>query len=115
LGITDITISNPLPNDAQSLLAWISCIAGASSANEYVSQLQKSGFASFTIEDKRDALIEMINGIRRKFLTVEIAVGLGKLNLGDLDLVEAKRLARRALELIGEGLLSYTLIAARKR
>jgi hypothetical protein len=53
--------------------------------------------------------------IRRKFLAVEIAVGLGKLDLGAFDLVEAKRLVRRALELIGEGLLSYTLISARKR
>lgn len=114
LGVTDITINNPLPNDVQSLLGWVSCIAGAGSANEYVSQLQKAGFASFTVEDKREALIEMVNDVRRKFLALEMAVGLKKLNLRDFNLLEAKRLARRALELIDEELISYSLIIAKK-
>jgi hypothetical protein len=33
---------------------------------------------------------------------------------GDLDLDEGKRLARRAVELIEDGVAGYTLIAARK-
>ena len=35
-----------------------------------------------------------------------------KLDLGDLDLGEGKRLARRAVELIEQGTVGYTLIAA---
>jgi hypothetical protein len=38
--------------------------------------------------------------------------GLAEL-LGDLDLNEGKRLARRAVELIEGGVVGYTLIAAR--
>ena len=47
-------------------------------------------------------------------LGLELATGLGKLNLGTLDLKEAKRLARRAVESIENGLIGYTLITARK-
>jgi len=46
-------------------------------------------------------------------LGAELNVGLGKLDLGDLDLSEGKRLARRAVELIENGVVGYTLIAAR--
>ena len=52
---------------------------------------------------------------------VILAAGLGKLDgstelaevLGDLDLNEGKRLARRAVELIEDGVVGYTLITAR--
>jgi hypothetical protein len=43
-------------------------------------------------------------------LGVELAAGLGKLNLDDLD--EGKRLIRRAVELIENGAVSYTLVTA---
>lgn len=44
---------------------------------------------------------------------MELAVGLGKLDLGNLDLDEGKRLARRAVELIESGTVGYVLVAAR--
>ncbi|MBA7649024.1 2-methoxy-6-polyprenyl-1,4-benzoquinol methylase [subsurface metagenome] len=114
-GITDMVVNGMLPEDIQSILSWVSCIAGASSANEYVSQLQKAGFASFTIEDKRDALIEMVSGIRRKFLAVELASGLWEIDLGGIDLNKAKNLAQHAAEMIEKGVIGYALIMARKR
>jgi len=43
-----------------------------------------------------------------------LAAGLGKLNLGDLNLDAGKRLARRVVELIEDRTLGYTLIIARK-
>jgi hypothetical protein len=56
--------------------------------------------------------LELVDEIRRRLLGVELAVGLGKLDLGDLDLSEGKRLARRAVELIENGVVGYALIAA---
>jgi hypothetical protein len=82
---------------------------------DYVATLRKAGFGHFTVQDRRDALLEMVNDVRRKLLGVELAVGLGKLNLGDLDLSEGKRLARRAVELIEGGTVGYTLITARRK
>ena len=45
---------------------------------------------------------------------MKLGTGLGKLDLGHIDLGEAKRLARRAAELIEAGVVGYTLIAATK-
>jgi len=114
LGLTDMTVSGSLPDDVQSLLAWVACVAGAGMPEDYVATLQAAGFADFTVEDQRHALLDMVAGVRRKLLGVELAVGLGKLNLGDIDLDEGKRLARRAVELIEDGTVGYTLIAAKR-
>lgn len=114
LGLTDVTVSGSLPKDIQSMLAWVACVAGATTPEVYLSQLQEAGFTSFSIEDQQDALLEMVNDVQRKLLGVELAIGLGKLDLGEFDLSEAKRLARRAAELIENGQIRYTLIAARR-
>ncbi len=114
LGMTDVTVNGPLPEDIQSLLSWIACITGADTPELYMAKLKEAGFTDFTVENHRDSLLEMVNGIHRKLLGVELAIGLGKLELGDLDLSEARRLVQRSLELIENGLISYTLFKARK-
>lgn len=114
LGLIDMTVSGPLPEDIQTLLAWVACVAGAGTPEDYVATLSQAGFTDFTVQDQQDALLEMVNDVRRKLLGVELAAGLGKLDLGDLDLSEGKRLARRAVELIENGVVGYTLITARR-
>jgi arsenite methyltransferase len=115
LGLTDVTASGPLPKDIQTLLSWIARIAEVDTPEGYVETLRKGGFADFTIQDQTDALRDLVIDIRRKLLGVEISAGLGKLDLGDIDLDEAKQRARRSAELIQEGTVGYTLIAARKK
>jgi arsenite methyltransferase len=115
LGLTDITASGPLPQDVQTLLSWIASIAGVDTPEGYVETLQKAGFTDFTVQDRRNALLDLVTDVRRKLLGAEIAVGLGKLDLGGIDLNEAKRLARRSAELIQKGAVGYTLIVARKK
>jgi ubiquinone/menaquinone biosynthesis C-methylase UbiE len=115
LGLTDVTISGPLPHDIQSLLAWVACVAGSGPPEEYVSKLEEAGFTDFTVEDQRDALLRLVHDVRRKLLGVELAARLGKLDLGGLDLNEAKRLAGHTVELMEGGLIGYTLITARKK
>ena len=114
LGLTDMTVNGQLPDDIQTLLAWVACVAGAGTPDDYVETLRRAGLGDFTIEDQRSALRDMVNGVRRKLMGVELAAGLGKLDLGDLDLDEGKRLARRAVELIEKGVAGYTLITAKK-
>jgi len=114
LGLSDMTVKSPLPEDLQTLLAWVACLAGAGTSEDYIATLRGAGFADFTVEEQRDALLEMVNDVRRQLLGVELAAGLGKLDLGDLDLSEGQRLARRAVELVETGVLGYTFITARK-
>jgi arsenite methyltransferase len=115
LGLTDITAGGPLPEDIQTLLSWIARIAGIDTPEGYVETLRKAGFADFTVENQRNALLDLVTDVRRKLLGAEIAVGLGKLDLGGVDLNEVKQLAHRSAELIKKGTVSYTLIAAKKK
>ena len=46
---------------------------------------------------------------------MELAIGLGKLNLGDFNVSEIKHLAQRTLELIRNGTISYKLFKASKK
>ncbi|MEE8471949.1 MAG: methyltransferase domain-containing protein [Dehalococcoidia bacterium] len=117
LGLTDMTVDGPLPEDIRSLLAWVACLGGAGPAESYVSKLEEAGFTNFVVEDQRNALLDMVVGVRRKLLGAELAVGLGKLDLGKLDLGEfdlgeVKGLARNAGAHIESGLIGYTLIVA---
>lgn len=114
LGMTDITVRGPLPEDVHSLLSWVACVAGAGTPELYLSKLKEAGFADFIVEDHRDQLLEMVNGVRHKLLGVDLAIGLGMFKLGDLDLSEVKRIGQRTLELIENGLISYTLFKARR-
>ncbi len=115
LGMTDVTISGPLPEDIQSLSGWVACITGASSPELYVSILKEAGFSDFIVEDKRDSLLEMANDVRRKLFGMELAIGLGKLNPGDFNLNEVKQMAQRTLELIQNGTISYKLFKASRK
>lgn len=114
LGMTDMTLNGALPDDIQSLLTWVVCVAGTGSTPDYVSMLKKLDFTNFTIESKQDALWEMVKDIRGKLLGFELVVALGKLDLGGLDISSAKKVAQRVVQLIEDGVLDYTLIAARK-
>jgi len=114
LGMTDVTINGPLPEDIQSLLGWAVCLAGAGSPQLYVSILKDAGFAKCVTEDKRDSLLEMVTSLRRRLLGIELAIGIGKLELGDINLAKAKSLAGRARELIESGVIGYTLFKANK-
>jgi arsenite methyltransferase len=122
LGLTDMTVSGPLPEEIESLLAWVACVAGAGTSEDYVTTLRAAGFGDFAVEDHRDALLDMVGKVRRKLLGLELLSGLGHLDrstelqiLGNLDLDEGKKLARHTVELIGDGSVGYTLITARKK
>jgi arsenite methyltransferase len=114
LGLADMTVNGPLPGDIESLLGWVACVTGAGTPQAYVAALRDAGFTDFAVEDHRDALLEVVDDVRRKLMGIELAVGLGKLDLGNPDLNEGKRLARRAVELIESGTVGYTLIVARR-
>ncbi|MFC2009106.1 class I SAM-dependent methyltransferase [Chloroflexota bacterium] len=114
LGITDVTVNGPMPEDIQSVLAWVACIGGAGSSSDYVSLLSKAGFSDFVTEDRRDAGKTMVEEIRHKLTGLGLIAKLGKMDVGDLDLKGTSEVLQRVSGLIDEGLIGYVLIAARK-
>lgn len=113
-GITDVTLDGALPEDIQSMLAWVACIAGAGPQSWYVTLLEDAGFAGFTVEDHREAGRTLVEDIRRKLVGLSMIASLGKLNLEDLDLKGTREALNRVADLIDEGVLGYVLIAAKK-
>jgi hypothetical protein len=85
LGPTDMTVNGALPDDIRSLPGWVACVAGAGTPKEHVLTLQAAAFADFVVEDLRDALLDMVDSVRRRLLGVELAtVGSVWLCLGHL-------------------------------
>lgn len=114
-GMSDLTRSGALPRDLEGLLAWIACIADARPVEEYAGYLEGVGFEEITIESHNNALAEMARDIQGRLLGIEIMVRLRKLDLPGADFDQAMQLARAAAKAIQDGVLGYSLIAARLR
>jgi arsenite methyltransferase len=115
VGISDLTRTDVLSKDLDGLLAWIACIGDAQTVEAYTAFLRDAGFSVDSIEQRNDALREMVDQVRMKLLGAEIMAGLNKLRLPGLDLVAAKRMASSAMAAVKQGELGYVLICAIKK
>lgn len=114
VGLSDITRAHEPPPDLNTLMAWIACIADAQPAQDYAQLLTGAGFRPDCIEGHDDALREMVQQIRMKLLGLEIAVGLKKIELPDVNLTSAKQLAASALHAVSQRQLGYAIMTAMK-
>lgn len=114
VGLSDLTRAEVLPRDLDGLLAWIACIGDAQTAERYTAYLRGAGFTVDSVEQRNEALAEMVDQVRIKLLGAEIMTGLNKLQLPGTDLGAAKRMANDAMEAIRQGQLGYVLICATK-
>jgi arsenite methyltransferase len=114
VGISDLTRTEVLPANLDGLLAWVTCIGDAQTVEDYTAYFRRAGFSVDQVEPHHQALQEMVDQIRRKLLGAEIMTGLNKLQLPEIDLGAAKRMASSAAEAIKQGCLGYVLIGAAK-
>jgi len=112
VGLSDLTRGPVLPQELDSLLAWIACIADAQPVESYAHYLRSADFDVRTVERHDEALTEMVQQIGMKLLSVEVLVGLGlkKLALPNVDLASAKQLAQKAFTAIQQGQLGYAIL-----
>ncbi len=115
VGISDLTRTAEPLSELQDLLAWIACIGDALPVQEYASILTRGGLAVEQMEAQNGALAEMVRGVQSRLLGIEIASGLGKLDIPGIDLSAAKKFAEAAAEAIRNGKLGYALLIARSR
>ena len=115
VGIGDLTRSETLPKELDGLIAWVACIGDAQRVEGYLAYLQGAGFSVDSIEKQDNALKEMVDQVRMKLLGAEIMTGLNKLQLPDIDLGAAKRMASSAMAAVKQGQLGYALISATKQ
>ena len=115
VGLSDITRVAGPPEELTDLMAWVACLADARPAVTYGVWLTDAGFTDIAIERHDEALVEMIRGIGTRLLTTEVLAGLKKIDLGGLDLTEAKRLTRQALTAAHQHRLGYAIVNATRR
>ncbi len=113
VGLSDLTREGPVPDDLQSLLAWIACIADAQPLDDYVAYLAGAGFVMQHIEAHDEALGAMARDIQGKLLGTEMLVALKQITLpGGADLAAAKAMAKSAAKAIAAGTFGYSLLLA---
>ncbi|MFW6056821.1 MAG: methyltransferase domain-containing protein [Chloroflexota bacterium] len=115
VGITDVTVNGPLPEDIQSVLAWVTCLAGAGAVSDYVSLLANAGFDGFITEDRSKDGSDMIADMRRKLTGLALAARIGKVETANLDIKGTRDALKRVEDLIESGTIGYALIAAKKK
>jgi arsenite methyltransferase len=114
VGLSDLTRASELPTELDGLLAWAACIADAQPLESYKAQLVNAGLRISDAENHDGALTEMVQQVRLKLLSVEIAAGLKKLELPNIDLTAAKTMAKVAIEATRQGKLGYSIICGVK-
>lgn len=115
IGLSDLTRQGEIPAELQGLLAWIACIADSQPIENYLRYLTEAGLTLQLVEQHDEALAEMVRAIQTKLLGTELLVKLKKINLpADLDLTQAKTLARAAAAAIKAQQFGYAVITATK-
>lgn len=114
VGISDLTRTGDLPAELDGQLAWIACLGGARSAEEYCRLLEDAAFTGTAPLACDQALADLVKQMRLRLLGAEIMAGLKRLRLPGFDFAQANAMARAALAAIAEGRLGYALITATK-
>lgn len=111
VGITDMVVEQEtLPEEMKTLLYHAACVADARTAEGYNEILKNAGFQDLKYFDHSYTLNEMLSDIRKKLLFAELAVGLKKLDLGEIDFANVKRILAEAEDLVKRGVIGYGII-----
>ncbi len=115
VGLSDLTRTGDIAAELQGLLAWIACLADAQPLENYVRYLTDAGLTIQLVEQHDEALTEMVRNIQAKLLGTELLVKLNKITLpGEVDLEQAKTLAKAATTAIQARRFGYAMLTAAK-
>jgi arsenite methyltransferase len=112
LGFADLLRSGPLPTELGNLAAWVACIGDARPLDEYLALLERVGLRIDRVERHDRALSELVEMVRTRLLTVQVAAQLTTVSLPTLDWDEVRPMLRSAAAAVADGRLGYALIAA---
>lgn len=110
VGLSDLTRAGPLPADLHTLLAWVACIADAQPTAGYRAYLHDAGLMVQQCEPHDAVLGALVRDIRAKLMGAQLLIALRKIDLPQVDLVQAQSMARRAGDAIAAGTLGYVLM-----
>ncbi len=114
MGITDITITGPLPSELEETLLRFLCISHEIPWSEYPMMIEAEGFERVEVTDESSSLQELLEALRKRLLLAELLRAVGKLSIGRDQLEQGKHLASLAKAAVDQGSLRYAMITAQK-
>ncbi len=115
LGLTDVTVSGPLPEALQGIFAVAGCVGNAVPLEQYASLVEDAGFIVTECTPLPDVANDFLKGIRKKMLFAEIGAKLGKIPVSVESVKMAKGVLKETEELVNSGTLGYGMIVAERR
>lgn len=114
LGMSDVVVNGELPEKMKSILYKFICIEDAKSEKEYENILKSSGFNDFNFEDKKNEVLNLLEGIRKKIFFLDLAKGFDKIDM-KIDPSSIRENMKSIKECVDKGIMSYILITAEKK
>ncbi len=112
VGISDMTVDTAVPGfELAGLAGWVSCIAGAQTMTGYCELLAEAGLQVEAGEQRRDALLELLDRVEPRLLAAAILRPPAFPVLGTAEVKKWMALAREA---VASGSVGYCLLSARK-
>ncbi len=107
VGITDMVVTGPLPDDIAEHIAPWTCMAEAHDVTGYQRLFHEAGFAVAHYADESQGLLDMVSDLKKKLLMAGMGKALGAIPQLPASLSELRTLLRRARELTDEGVVQY--------
>jgi hypothetical protein len=92
-----------------------STCAAARPIDEYVVCLEEGSIAVDGVEPHDEALVALVEDVRRRRFGVEVLIALRQLDLSGADFDTARIMARAAGEAVRRGQVGYVLIAGTRK
>ena len=112
--ITDMAIEKQLPIDVHNIIFQVACIASAVSMNTYAEYFKEQEFEIQQLTGETEILLQLIDNIKKKLFVLELAKGLHKITIENLNIKQIKEWIELAKQLLHDGYATYMIMIAQK-
>jgi SAM-dependent methyltransferase len=113
--LADVTLDcERVPPELDSVFAAAACLADARPMASYTAYAEDAGLHVDLTRDCPEAAMRFLRDIDRKLFTVRIAQAVRAIDLGTIDIAEARRLLKVGMGMLERGELSYGFLIAGK-
>jgi len=102
-----------VPEELQTLAAWVACIADARPVAQYTEILIKAGLAIVSVEEHDGAAARMIEQIEARLTLLRMSAA-DRLAVAGVEVDAVMRYTALAKQAVADGLIGYCMLVAEK-
>jgi len=114
LGITDMAVGGPLPEDIAAVIAPWTCLVDAVDQQAYMNKFTGAGFKIRDFADESSALQSLVMLLKRKLLMLGVGSVMAGVNGPDFDIAEIKYWLDRVASEVEAGTIRYLRFSLQK-